>query len=425
MASKTILCPYCFEKFDNTEALYQCENDERNSDGSYRCERESYAEYNQYWNVNDFIRNIWPQKSGFMSRLFGPRLKESKCPKCGYPSLRFVCPKCYNWIREEMVKNGSQIISVIGSPSSGKTNYIVALIHELIENGYQLDLQVQPTQTYRDGYKAESTQNRFIDFDSQLFENKQVLNKTRVDAKDIPWIFRLVQQHTKQEIYLVFYDTAGEKFKENLKNQVKYLKESSGIILLLDTIAIGYVYEVLKSEGLENLGGKVKEGLLSIFDAIGGLSKDIKDVLYSKPAAFVLSKFDAVLDHSDKLEYVNTDQFKKGNKRLNSSYIQTGKVDFEKIDEISSSIERVLLGPWKMGNLLHAAQEWSSKKNKSLPITQRDPNDPDNNYKFFGVSALGGMPDDNLLLSKVEPYRVMDPLVWVLKKLGQFDIPSK
>ena len=419
--AKKILCPYCFEEFDNTEALYQCESDERNMDGSLRCERKSYEEYNQYWGENSFIRNIWPQKSGFMSRLFGSKLQPAKCPECGYLSQRFVCPHCCNWIPEEMVKNGAQIISVIGSPSSGKTNYIVALIHELMNNGYLLDLQVHPTQIYRDGYKEESTQNRFINFERQLFKDKQVLNKTQVDAKDIPWIFHLIQQHTDQHIYLVFYDTAGERFDEGLRNNVKYLKESSGVIILLDTLAIEHVGEVLQAEGLGNLGGKVKGELNDIITPL--INSGIAGI-FSKPTAFVMSKFDAVLDHSDKLE-LNTDEFKRGVKRINSSYIETGKVDFDKIDAISVAIERALTGPWESGKLVGSVKNWNSRKNASLPPAQQNLSDPDNNYKFFGVSALGGMPDDTLQLEKVRPYRVMDPLMWVLKKLGQFDIPSK
>lgn len=422
MASKKILCPYCFNEFDNTAALYQCESDERNRDGSYRCDRVISEEYNQHWGVDTPIRYWWPQKSGFMSRLFGPKLKEEKCPQCGYPSQRFVCPHCYNRIPEDMVKNGAKIISVIGSPSSGKTNYIVSLIHELGEYGYQMDLMVHPSQDYRDGYKEESTQSRYIDFSNRLFKDKQVLNKTAVDNKDIPWIFHLNQQHTDQHIYLVFYDTAGEHFQENIKNNAKYLKESSAVIILLDTLAIEHVSEILKAEGLDGLGGKVQGDIEDISNAI--VNSGIEDVIYSKPAAFVMSKFDAVLDHSDKLE-INVDEFKRGGRRINSSYIDSGTLDLEKIDAISATIEKTLGGPWKEGKLRNYAHNWTSKKNKPLMPGQRDLYDPDNNYKFFGVSALGGMPDEAAQLKKVDPYRVMDPLIWVLYKLGEFDIPVK
>ena len=50
------------------------------------------------------------------------------------------------------------------------------------------------------------------------------------------------------------------------------------------------------------------------------------------------------------------------------------------------------------------------------------------NARFFGVSALGAMTNENLQIDipekqEVKPFRVMDPLIWVLHKLGGFGIP--
>ena len=39
------------------------------------------------------------------------------------------------------------------------------------------------------------------------------------------------------------------------------------------------------------------------------------------------------------------------------------------------------------------------------------------NAKYFGISALGGEPVGNKLTTKVKPYRVLDPLVWILHEL--------
>ncbi|MDE6772315.1 MAG: hypothetical protein K2J49_06920, partial [Muribaculaceae bacterium] len=173
MASKKILCPYCFEEFENTQAWYQCESEERDNDGDFRCKRVTSDEYDKYWKGKDLLmRNVWQQKSGFFARLSGPKLNAQKCPQCGYNSRRFVCPHCFNWLPTEMIENGAEIISVIGSPSSGKTNYIVALIHQLRKYGYKMNLQVIPTQLYRDGHKEESTQNLFKRMESQLFTEK-------------------------------------------------------------------------------------------------------------------------------------------------------------------------------------------------------------------------------------------------------------
>lgn len=432
MATKKILCPYCFEEFQNSEALYQCESEERNTDGEYRCRRITSEAYDLYWKGEDLpIRNVWPQKGGFLSKLTGPSLKTQRCDRCGYNSRRFVCPHCLNWLPTDMIEKGAEIISVIGSPSSGKTNYIVALIHQLSKYGYKIDLQVSPTQVYRDGHKNESTQNRYRDLERQLFKDRTMLAKTPENALDIPLIFHLSQQQTNKDIYLVFYDTAGEKFKMELQSKVRYLQRSSGVICVLDVLSIATVKNILLNKGFSEFAGQPSAPMKEIQDALDNFSgdKSLKD----KPFAFVFSKFDAILQNKSDLEF-NDSVFIEGNKLCDSTYIKTGVVDLDRIDSISSVIEEVLVGywdgddnyhGWDEADFCHFAHNWASKKNRDLPSDKRNPNDPDNNYKFFGVSSLGGMPDDNMSLDEVKPYRVVDPLVWILYKLGQFKIPVK
>lgn len=431
MASKTILCPYCYTKFENTDALYQCENNQKNADGSPRCTPVDSKKYNEFWQIQNPIPYWWPQKKGLMSKLFGgtPTFKDQRCPKCRYPSSRFICPHCHNIIPNDMIEDGAKIISVIGSPSSGKTNYIVSLIHELREYGHKVKLSVIADNTHIDGDESGSTDSKYRAFEKALFDRlesgkeRRVLDKTQIKNVEVPMIFRLDQQEPKHHIYLVFYDTAGERFQENLKNNVRYLRESSAVIILLDTLALDRVYEILEEEGLDGLGGKVDGKIDEIQTAI--VNSRITDQIYSKPTAFVLSKFDAVLDHYDKLD-INVDEFMDGGKRIDSSYKKTGMVDLEKINAISATIENALEGPWEQGRLRLFAHNWASAKNKALDYDEQDMFDPQNNYKFFGVSALGEMPDETMRLSdNIKPYRVMDPLMWVLYKLGEFKIKFK
>ncbi|MDE6097853.1 MAG: hypothetical protein K2G24_03100 [Muribaculaceae bacterium] len=423
MATKKILCPYCFEEFQNSEALYQCESEERDADGEYRCRRITSMAYDRYWKGEDLpIRNVWPQKGGFLSKLTGPSLKAQRCDNCGYNSRRFVCPHCLNWLPTDMIEKGAEIISVIGSPSSGKTNYIVALIHQLSKYGYKIDLQVSATQIYRDGHKNESTQNRYRELDRRLFKDLTMLAKTPENAKDIPLIFHLSQQQTNKDIYLVFYDTAGEKFQENLKNNVRYLQQSSGVICVLDVLSISKVKKILLNKGFSEFAGQPSAPMQDIQYSLDSFEGDEK--LYSKPFAFVFSKFDAIIDNKSDLSF-NADEFTRGNTLNDSSYLKSGEVDLDKINAISEVIEQTMEEEWDEGDFRHFAHKWASKKNRELPPDKRNPNDPDNSYKFFGVSSLGGMPDDNMTLDEVKPYRVVDPLVWILYKLGQFKIPVK
>lgn len=425
MSVKNILCPYCFKEFKNYEALHQCQSDAPGYDKQYKCDRITRREFDMYWKGVDLpLRYVWPQSGGLKLKLFGPNTKKgSSCPQCGENSNRYVCPNCYNWLEREMVEDGAEIISVIGSPSSGKTNYIISLIRELNANGWKMDLMPYPSQNKRDGGGIESTEELFKMFHKQLFKDKHVLDKTLVSTNDMPWIFKLEQQHPLQRIYLVFYDSAGEKFQRNLQNNVKYLKSSSGVIILYDTLSIDYISNILKNKDQEGLGGRTEDDMADMMTSI--MAAD-DETIFKKPVAFAFSKFDAVLDNSDALGF-SVREFMRGEKRENSSFITTGELDLSKIDDISYVIEKELVNSetWDKGPIWKFAQKWASKKNNPLPLEKQDHNDPENNYKFFGVSALGHMPDETNSLEKVEPYRVMDPLIWVLYKLGKFKIPLK
>lgn len=407
MASKQIICPYCYAEFNNTEALYQCDSEERNVDGEYRCPR---MEVTLPDKSEIMIRRVWPQKSGLSTRLFGPKLNSMHCPTCGYLSRRFVCKNCYNWLPTDIIEKGSQIISVIGSPSSGKTNYIVALIKQLQDHGYKLHLQVTPSQTYRDGHKEESTQNLYNGMKSTLFDQKTVLSKTVKDKKDIPWIFRLEQPKTGKNIYLVFYDTAGERFMEDVKKNAKYFLKSSAIIVTLDILSIPKIKEVLQNkEGDTITGNPSDKSFTDLMHALVNLMSEEEKYkqyfFYKKPVAFVFTKFDAVLENAGDLNF-NTDEFIMGKTPIDSEFIKSKKFDLNKIDNISEVISSTLEEEWEQGAFKQFTEKWE-------------------NSKFFGVSAFGTMPDENEMLPKIKPYRVMDPLVWILHQLGEFDIPVK
>lgn len=39
------------------------------------------------------------------------------------------------------------------------------------------------------------------------------------------------------------------------------------------------------------------------------------------------------------------------------------------------------------------------------------------NYKFFGISALGQKPNADNVIERISPYRVLDPIIWILHEL--------
>lgn len=401
MAKIKILCPYCFKPFNNTEAMYQCENNEQNAAGVDHCNREINYCFSEYWKTPDVAtRHVFKVPRGMFSSLVGSSPKPERCDKCGMLSKRFVCPHCNNWLPTAMIERGSEIISVIGGPSSGKTNYIVTLIQQLRKYGYKINLEVTPQQVGRN--KTEYTYELYKKNETLLFEDNQVIGKTPLGAKSIPWILKLENHTTKKAIYLVFYDTAGEHFDapEQIKQNAAYLAQSSGVIVVFDTLSIKKIRTILHNKSIDIADASTP--FEKTWTALSNFTTE-NTSLKKKPFAFVFSKFDAILDYKKDLNDCNVDEFNQ-----NSTYIATGKVSMKKIDNISQSIKGYMedenfCDEGQMAANIEAA--WGE------------------NYRFFGVSATGCMPRLDGTVDSVKPYRVMDPLVWVLHKIGGFDIP--
>jgi len=426
-----ILCPYCYNHFESKEAMVQCSNNRTGSDGNYVCEHSEHEEYARFWGAGNPIGHIFPAARGGLFGLGKLKTKQI-CDICLTENIdRYVCPHCFNRIPTEMIENGSEIISVIGFPNSGKTNYITAMVHELSLNGGSIGIDdVTPSQFHPDGelFSKYATEKMFNDMEDILFNKKSFLKQTLPDKLNIPLIFKLHQNSTDKTIYLVFYDTAGEYFtngNEMLNSEtLKYLRESSGLIILADPFSIPAVTEALNSRYSDNgdfqnqitqAQGNTRMSMMSLKNTLENSLTHL-DSIYHKPVAFVFSKFDIIINNKDLFDF-SVANFKQGNKLLDSSFIEEHRVDVQNIDASSQTIEEYLK-QWGAGFFSNWVHKWAANRKKP------DPADTNNMYKFFGVSATGSM-SENGLLHTVRPFRVMDPLVWVLLKLGKFDIPTK
>ena len=89
----------------------------------------------------------------------------------------------------------------------------------------------------------------------------------------------------------------------------------------------------------------------------------------------------------------------------NSSFLRTKSFSLSEIDQISGALEAVS-DEWDIGYMRAKIAEKYREEN----------------IKMFAVSSLGSQPDGDTV-GKIQPYRVMDPLVWILYKMGGFDIP--
>ena len=402
--SKIITCPYCYNKFVNKDVEYQCENIETTVDGTRKCEEEIDQRFNDHWGVPRMSRHFFKGKP---FSLFSSTPKASKCDKCGKPSTRFVCPHCHNWLPTEMIEEGSEIISIVGAPNSGKTVYFFNLMRQLEMKGYLLGLTVTVQDEGPDKYKKTSMIYR--DMVKLMYEDKLLPPKTPVNEgkKPVPLIFKLsnkkLGQKSGKTIYIVFYDTPGEAFQdsEQISRMADHVSNSAGILLFVDPYNIQKLTGTLQAAS----NGEVFSGSTQAnYTVLNSLLQKV-DVKQSenKPFAIVFSKIDAVMEGLSKEGagvLQNNIDLKK-----NSSFLKNKKLSLSEIEQISGALEEIS-HDWDVGAMkAHIREKYREE-----------------NIKMFAVSSLGCQPV-NGEIPNLNPYRVMDPLVWILHKMGGFDIP--
>lgn len=406
--SKQIICPYCFQRFVNTEAMCQCINNEVKMVDGLKvpcCAKEEDKALSNNRHTNGLVsKHIFKTQKSLLSS----QPKPTKCDRCGVESNRFVCPHCHNWLPNEMIYEGAEIISIIGAPSSGKTVYFTALIKTLQNYGFKLGLSVRAKDEAQN--PNERTSVIYSGLKGMLFDDGYLPPQTPKCDYVIPLIFRLTSsveagKYNKNDrhIYLVFYDTAGESFTdiESLTSNVKYLKESSGIILLLDPFSVKSLNNMFKQAGI--VSGESRGDIAEVLTQLLG-SVDNDKSLRNKPVAVTFSKIDAVVNG---LEQIGESAIPGIDLLRDSSFIRTNKFSIHEIDQISEALKKYCVDKWGIGQIM------------------QDVGTAFMNYKLFGISSLGAAPNDSLRVSDVKPYRVLDPLVWILTQMKGFHIPQE
>lgn len=403
-----ILCPFCLKKFSNRKAKLICNNSFR------KCRMERTKEFAEYWHLpegdNAALRpHVY---SGGFS-LFGAA-KMRSCPVCGDDAPDYVCPHCHNALPRDMVLHGTDIIPVIGGPAVGKTCYIVALINQLNKYGWRVNLTSSLQSLFGDGAEA------FDRMSAQLFKEKQVLDKTpeRRDGLNMPWFIKIenkVKTKKQRPIYLIFYDIAGEQFENanviaQCAGPVRY---ASGAIVLLDTLDIPEVQKVRHTAGVIDSEHhfSIEKTVRELFNLT---DKVAFENLKKMPIALTFSKVDVVDMYRSSLgTFGQAIDLKQNSLFTKQQYSAPGSFR-------SSDFEEFLLECESIKNDFNQALQECE-----MADLIRNNNIDKDNLGIFGISALGQEPEEDLSIrcEKIVPYRVLDPLIWILYKLGKLEVP--
>lgn len=388
-----IVCPYCFETFDQSDVMFRC-----------TCAKVKDPALTKYWGVA--LEEGFSFKPGFsLGNILGGVPKSAKCPKCNRATSSLVCPHCHNQLPRQLVEKKGYIISIIGSTSSGKTSYIATLINQLQANGIHLDhvgvmlSTIAPTSRIENIDKRDVEVNSItryeLDFYNYIFAKKTCPPQTAVGEgrSKYPIIVELSQKN-KTPLHLVFYDTAGENFNiaRNIEANVQYMLRSDAFIFLLDTAEIPFVRDRLNK-------GPVKLKYDAIVNSVKDFFEGHPDSrkFFKKPIAFTFNKIDLILKNQELFRDSSISNMTWEN---NSSFLDGSGVNMSEMDSISNGIKSALCECWGESNFVVSMESFYK------------------NLKFFGVSGLGEDPALDDKITNLRPYRVLDPLVWILNEFN-------
>jgi len=399
-------CPYCYDQYTARDIQFRCSG--RPGWGGVRCAPEPDKVLSEHIGREVTLPPAFSTKR--------PRT-EAACPGCGTSTTTRICPACHRRLPALFGQIPSRMIALVGAKQSGKTVFMTVLVHELMHQlGEELHASIMPADDY-------TGQEFASHYEAPLYRGARVLPApTPVGASDrAPLVFRLTvggpaapgQQRRRfsrlgrlgrwlnrrcqaRSALLSLFDPAGEDLlsQQSVEQNARYLAAADAIMLLLDPLQMPQARE-LAAPGtrLPSPPGSEAETPVRVLQNITDLAlrtgRPASDGLISKPLAVAFSKIDAFQQGLDPTS------------PLRRAFTPAPHVDESDSLSVHAEVQR-LLGQWD-GSLIDriVRQHYRSKR-------------------YFGISALGETPTpDNQVPDRgISPYRVGDPLTWILSRFG-------
>jgi hypothetical protein len=396
LLNSAVACPYCYETFTSRQIQFRC-NGRLSKDGK-QCDPQPDKQFETRRGTRLEAGPVFKATG-----LAGGNTNTATCPDCGGLSTYRVCPVCHSQLPAQFGMVGSRMMGMAGAKDSGKTVYMTVLLHELRNRvGAQFGAALM-------GADDETLARFGTEYEDELYDRGHMFATTRSaatsDGRVDPLVFRFtaapggLRGSKPQQSLMSFFDTAGEDFRtqDSVDVNTRYLTCADGILLLLDTLQMRGARELAAPgtplpgtgplyQSPETILTRVTERLLK--QNRGGRSS------IGKPIAVVFTKLDA-LWHT----------FDEGSP-LRATPPQSGV--FDEADSLNVHEEiRHLLRSWEGSQI-------------DLILRNHYPR-----HRFFGVSALGQPPTttNDVPASGIQPYRVADPLLWLLSEFGA--VPKK
>ncbi|XVQ82306.1 TRAFAC clade GTPase domain-containing protein [Microbispora siamensis] len=384
-----ITCPYCFTRTPRRRIAFRCAGRDSRGSGCDPVPDKVLGEFRGNATVPSLPPVFTVRKPG----------RRARCPVCSRESAWRACPSCHNRLPAEYCANPGKIVALVGAKGSGKSTYIAVMLHELMNRvGDELDASLVPCD--------DRTIERYkTDFARPLYDEGKLLAATQsAQAKPRdPLVYLLTRnaggrfRRRTESLTLVLFDTAGEdlRHREMSELHLRYLGAADAVIFLLDPLRLPGGRESLDRTALESTGVLDDDLMSDSMDVITRVTEllRIRDGRRVKvPAAVALSKIDTLRERAERQS------------ALHRAREPIGALDLNDREAVDEQI-RGLLHEWQEGRLdRYLGQNYA-------------------HYSLFGLSALGGTPQDEKTVSAtgIRPYRVEDPLLWLLYRFQMLD----
>lgn len=359
---KKFTCPYCYGKHDLKSTGMKCS-------------------YNIPGKSDKCVATVAKDAKGWI-----PDKDKPKCLKCTAARKAVYCPIVNKEIPSDFLNEESLSIALLGAKASGKSNYIGVLINEIkkkMTRSFNCTLSLASSEESRQYYNDY--------YYEPLYKQGNVVYGTN-QGEIPPLIFPLRFMDNKNRITKVaalsFYDTAGENLDSTADMVInnRYVPNADGIILLLDPLQVPSIREKLQ--------GKIPlpEQNTDVVEVLSRIVQNIRDVKNVKgtikiPLAVTFTKIDAL----EEFDVLREDSCL----RSESEHLARGVFVQTEFENVNIEMQDVL------ENFLDAELVQQMKQFEK--------------YAFFGVTALGGVPNGTKLSGNtIKPRRVLDPLLWLL-----------
>lgn len=383
----TLYCPYCYAGFTARQIQFRCPGPAQRG-----CPPEPDTDLSKHTGRPETLPPVFA----------APRPdRPAACPQCGKVSSVRVCPACHRRLPAKFGDIPSYLIALVGAKGSGKTVFLTVLVHELMHGlGAELDAAMDPADDH--------TAHEFASVhDTPLYRGSRVLQQpTAASTSDrAPLVFRFTvggrgrsrlaarRGSRPAAMLLALFDPGGEDLwsQQSVEQNARYLAAVDGIVLLLDPLRMRGARELAAAGTRLPAEAGIADTPLNVLQNVTDLllraSPAYRDGLLSKPLAVAFSKIDA-------FEY----SLPAGSPLRQPPAPYYNEPDSQRVH---AEVQRLLI-QWDGSQLDRTAARHYAR------------------YRYSALSALGETPtEDNLVSGRgIRPYRVFDPLAWMLNRFG-------